>query len=88
MPSRRLMVEGHAWRVYPGGFLTQYAADEFSLIFVRGAGNAREVRFVRFSPKASRSREQALAEFTDAELARLFDMSQSSARAPEAGYRT
>ncbi len=87
MPSRRLTSNGRTWRVYPSGFLTQSVADEFSLIFVAGEGKSREVRLTRYSPAGTRSREQALAEMTDAQLARLFSMSQSSVRSPEAGYQ-
>jgi hypothetical protein len=87
MPGRHLEVDGRTWRVYPSGFLTQSSADEFSLIFVTGAGPSREVRFTRFTPPATRAREQALAELDEHALRRLFLMSQGSVRAPEAGYR-
>jgi hypothetical protein len=87
MPARQLRIDGRTWRVYPGGFLTQSVADEFSLLFVSGAGDAREVRLTRFSPVGTRSREQAVAELDEHALRRLFLMSQSSARSPEAGYR-
>jgi hypothetical protein len=87
MPARAVVIDGRTWRVYPGGFLTQSVADEFSLLFVTGTGAAREVRLTRFSPIASRSREQAVAELDDRALRRLFLMSQSSVHAPEAGYR-
>ncbi len=87
MPSRQLTAAGRHWRVYPSGFLTQSVGDEFSLIFVSGEGEQREVRLTRFSPTSTRSREQALAELTSTQLERLFSMSQSSVRSPEAGYR-
>lgn len=87
MPSRHVHAAGRRWRVYPSGFLTQSVGDEFSLIFVSGEGEARVVRLTRFSPTATRSREQALAELTESQLERLFSMSQSSVRSPEAGYR-
>jgi hypothetical protein len=87
MPARQLHIDGRTWRVYPGGFLTQSVADEFSLLFVSGAGDAREVRLTRFSPVGTRSREQAVAELDEHALRRLFLMSQASARSPEAGYR-
>ncbi len=87
MPSREVHAVGRRWRVYPSGFLTQSVGDEFSLIFVSGEGEQREVRLTRFSPTSTRSREQALAELTDTELERMFSMSQSSIRSPEAGYR-
>jgi hypothetical protein len=87
MPARQLVVDGRIWHVYPGGFLTQSTADEFSLLFVSGTGQAREVRLTRFSPVGTRSREQAVAELDDHGLRRLFFMSQGSTRSPEAGYR-
>jgi hypothetical protein len=40
----------------------------------------------RYSPQGTRSREQALAEMSDADLTRLFQQSQSSEMSPEAGY--
>lgn len=88
MPARVLNVDGRAWQVYPSGFLTQYVADEFGLIFVCGQGDARDVRVTRYSPGATRSREQSLAELDDATLLNLFRMSQPSSRSPEAGYHT
>lgn len=86
MPARVLNVDGRAWQVYPSGFLTQYVADEFGLIFVSGNGDAREVRVTRYSPGATRSREQSLAELDDSALLALFRMSQPGSRSPEAGY--
>ncbi len=87
MPGRIMQAAGRAWRVMPSGFLTQSVGDEFCLLFVAGEGARREVRLTRFAPTGARSREQALAEMTDSELRRLFAMSQSSVRSPEAGYR-
>lgn len=86
MPARVLNVDGRAWQVYPSGFLTQYVADEFGLIFVSGSGDAREIRVTRYSPGATRSREQSLAELDEAALLGLFRMSQPGVRSPEAGY--
>lgn len=88
MPARRIHAAGREWRVMPSGFLTQSVADEFSLLFVAGEGEAREVRLTRFSPTGKTSREAALAAMSERELDRLFAMSQSSQRSPEAGYRT
>lgn len=88
MPARIIHVEDRAWQVYPSGFLTQYVADEFGLIFVSGQGDQRDVRVTRYSPGATRSREQSLAELDDAALRDLFRMSQPSSRSPEAGYHT
>ena len=86
MPSRTLTVDGRAWRVMPSGRVTQYDRDEFALLFISGAGDDREVRVTRYSPHGSRSRERALIELTDSDLARLFHTSQPSEMSPEAGY--
>jgi hypothetical protein len=86
MPTRRIVIDGRTWQVYPSGYVTQYDADEFGLIFVAGSADEREVRLTRYSPPARRAREQALAELADADLVRLFGESQPSATSPEAGY--
>ena len=90
MPARRIVIDGREWQVYPSGFLTQYAADEFGLIFVHGSGASREVRVTRYSPvaMASTAREQSLASLDDDALTTLFRTSQPGARSPEAGYRS
>jgi hypothetical protein len=86
MPTRRVDIEGRTWQVYPSGYITQYDADEFGLIFVRGVADRREVRLTRYSPAGARSREQSLAELADTDLRRLFETSQPSVNSPEAGY--
>ena len=86
MPTRSITIDGKAWRVYPSGRVTPYTIDEFALIFVREPNGEREVRVTRYSPHGTRSREQALAEMSDADLARLFEQSQPSEMSPEAGY--
>ena len=86
MPTRSITADGRTWRVFPSGRVTQYDRDEFALLFTSGAGENREVRVTRYSPVGTRSREQALAEMSDADLARLFQQSQSSELSPEAGY--
>lgn len=86
MPTRILTVNGEPWRVFPSGYVTQYDRDEFGLIFVRGTGDARQVRVTRYSPVGARSRERSLAELTDEQLRALFVQSQPSATSPEAGY--
>ena len=86
MPTRRIHIDGRTWQVYPSGYLTQYDADEFGLIFVHGTADEREVRLVRYTPWGTRSREQSLAELSDADLQRLFATSQPSVTSPEAGY--
>ena len=87
MPSRTVTIEGRAWRVLPSGRVTQYDRDEFALLFISGTGGDEEVRVSRYSPHGARSRERALTELTDADLARLFATSQPSDMSPEAGYR-
>jgi hypothetical protein len=86
MPAKTITVDGASWEVYPSGRITQYDRDEFALIFVRGAGPQREVRVTRYSPQGIRSREESLAELSDAELKQLFEYSQPSFTSPEAGY--
>ncbi|HVE78482.1 MAG TPA: hypothetical protein VNA89_06460 [Gemmatimonadaceae bacterium] len=86
MPTRAIRIDGREWTVFPSGRVTVYTQDEFGLVFVAGAGAEREVRVTRFSPQGTRSREQALAEMSDAELERLFRYSQPSFTSPEAGY--
>lgn len=91
MPARRVHIEGREWQVYPSGFLTQYVADEFGLVFVHGERDQREVRVTRYSPVGSeggRAREHSLASLDDAALTSLFRTSQPGARSPEAGYRS
>lgn len=86
MPTRSITQAGRTWNVLPSGRVTQYDRDEFALLFTSGSGDDREVRVTRYSPQGTRSREQALAEMSDADLARLFEQSQSSEFSPEAGY--
>jgi hypothetical protein len=86
MPTRTITLDGRAWRVIPSGKITQYDRDEFALLFISGSGDDREVRVTRYSPLGTRSREQALIELSDADLARLFAQSQPSQLSPEAGY--
>ena len=86
MPTRTISLDGRAWRVMPSGRVTQYDRDEFALLFIAGSGGDQEVRVTRYSPQGTRSRESALAEMSDVDLARLFSLSQSSELSPEAGY--
>ena len=88
MPTRTLTHGGRTWRVLPSGRITQYDRDEFALLFISGTGDDQEVRATRYSPHATRSREQALVEMSDADLARLLEQSQPSEMSPEAGYRS
>ena len=86
MPARTITVDGATWEVYPSGRITQYDRDEFGLVFIRGTGREREVRVTRYSPQGARSREQSLAQMSEAEVVRLFEFSQPSFTSPEAGY--
>jgi hypothetical protein len=87
MPTRTVNIGGKSWRVFPSGRVTQNDRDEFALLFVTGADDKREVRVTRYSPVGmARSREQALVELSDADLARLFEHSQPSDTSPEANY--
>ncbi len=86
MPNRTVEIDGAHWSVLPSGFITQYDADEYGLLFVRTAGGARETRVTRYSPQASHSRERSLEQLSDAQLRSLFQQSQPSATSPEAGY--
>jgi len=86
MPARSLQVDGQSWSVYPSGYITQYTQDEYALMFTRGNGQDKEVRVSRYSPQGTRSREQAFAELSDAQLKELFEQSQPSFTSPEAGY--
>jgi hypothetical protein len=86
MPTRSITLAGRSWRVMPSGRVTQYDRDEFALLFISGSGPDREIRVTRYSPHGTRSREQSLLEMSDADLARLFDVSQPSDTSPEAGY--
>jgi hypothetical protein len=87
MPSRPVVIDGRTWQVYPSGFITQYDADEYGLMYVHGSGDTAEIRVTRYSPRGSLSREASLAELSDLELRTLFSQSQPSATSPEAGYR-
>ncbi len=86
MPTRSVTISGKSWRVFPSGRVTQYDRDEFGVLFVTDAGGKREVRVTRYSPVGVRSREQSLAEMSDADLARLFETSQPGETSPEADY--
>jgi hypothetical protein len=86
MPTRSVSIAGKSWRVFPSGRVTQYDRDEFGVLFVADAAGKREVRVTRYSPVGTRSREQSLAEMSDADLARLFETSQPGETSPEADY--
>lgn len=88
MPTRSITHDGRTWRVYPSGRVTQMDRDEFALLFVAGSGPDREVRVTRYSPTGARSREQALFDMSDTDLAGLLAHSQPSDMSPEAGYQS
>jgi hypothetical protein len=86
MPTRTLNIGDKRWNVFPSGRVTQYDRDEFAVLFVAEAGGRKEVRVTRYSPQGARTREQSLAEMSDADLARLFETSQPGETSPEADY--
>lgn len=86
MPARTITTAGRTWTVHPSGRTTSMPFDEFGLVFVSGSGADREVRVTRYSPAATRSREQSLLELSEADLVRLLQHSQPSDTSPEAGY--
>jgi len=86
--SRTITHDGISWAVAPSGFITQYVGDEFGLVFTRTDSDGVDVRFSRYSPGGTRSRETSFAGLSDATLLRLFLTSQASVRAPEGGYRS
>lgn len=85
--TRTISHDGIRWAVMPSGFVTQSVADEFGLVYTRLDGDGGDVRFSRYSPAGTRSREASFESLSDATLLRLFLTSQPSARAPEGGYR-
>lgn len=87
MPARLLEIDGHQWAVYPSGFVTANGGDEVGLLFVRGSGPAAVLRSTRVSAPGGSGREAVVASLSDADLRRLFRLSQASVLAPEAGYR-
>ncbi len=87
MIERHVTIDGRPWRVSVVGRFTAYELDEFPLLFEsRAADGIRERRLARFSPQGSRSRERALAELSDTELASLWRQSQETWTSPELGY--
>ena len=86
MPTRSIEIDGARWNVFPSGYTTQYDADEFGVLFVHGTAGDRVVRITRYSPQGAHSREQSLAQLTDADVRALFEQSQPSFTSPEAGY--
>ena len=87
MIERRITVDGMDWTVSIIGRVTVYDRDEFSLLFERKDEQGRRLRRVsRFSPLGARSRSQALAELSEADLVMLFRQSQPDWTSPELNY--
>jgi hypothetical protein len=87
MIERSLTLNGVGWKVSLAGRFTVYERDEFPLLFERPAhGGKVERRITRFSPRGAKSRDEALAELSDAELAALFRSSQPDWTSPELNY--
>ena len=86
--TRTILHDGIRWAVAPSGFVTQYVGDEFGLVYTRLDDERGDVRFSRYSPAGTRSREASFAALSDGMLLRLVLMSQPSVRAPEGGYRS
>jgi hypothetical protein len=87
MIERRISLDGTAWKVSLAGRFTVYERDEFPLVFERAGEDGKPQRRVtRFSPRGAKSRDEALAELSDAELAALFRSSQPDWTSPELNY--
>ena len=86
--TRTISHNGTVWAVAPSGFVTQSVGDEFGLVFTRVDSDLADVRFSRYSPGSTRSRESSFESLSDATLLRLLGTSQPSVRAPEGGYRS
>lgn len=86
MPRREIEVSGRRWVVRSTGRRTQYARDEFGLVFT-SQDEAREQRVARFTPLTAKSPELAFASLTGADLATLLGRSQPAWTSPDLGYR-
>ena len=87
MIERRITLDGAAWKVSLAGRFTVYERDEFPLVFERALEGGRSERCItRFSPRGAKSRDEALAELSDADLAALFRSSQPDWTSPELNY--
>lgn len=87
MTERDITIDGATWTASLAGRVTVYERDEFPVVFARKDEHGKMVRRVsRFSPQGTRSRAQALAELSDAELTMLFRQSQTDATSPELNY--
>ena len=87
MIERRITLNGAGWKVSLAGRFTVYERDEYPLVFERAAaGGKTERRVTRFSPRGAKSRDEALAELSEAELAALLRSSQPDWTSPELNY--
>lgn len=86
MARRAIEVDGETWDVYPSGRVSNYARDEFGIVFEKGSGDSRTRRVVRFRPLGAQGRDRALAGVSDARLVELFQASQPSWTSPEVSY--
>jgi len=85
MARREIEAGGGRWSVRQSGRRTQYARDEFGLVFT-SLDAGREQRVARYTPLAVKSSELALAALTDAQLRDLLARSQPAWTSPELGY--
>lgn len=85
MPRREIEMSGRRWTVRATGRRTQYARDEFGLVFT-SQDDAREQRVARFTPLTAKSPELAFAALSDTELATLLARSQPAWTSPDLGY--
>lgn len=87
MTERQITIDGATWAASIAGRFTVYERDEFPLVFERKDEHGKKVRRIsRFSPLGARSRAQALADLSDADLVTLFRQSQPDWTSPELGY--
>jgi hypothetical protein len=83
MAGRTIDVDGTVWEVAPSGRVTNYARDEFGLVFVHGAGTERVRRYARYVPLGPRRWDAALRHLSDARLRVLFAESQPEWTSPD-----
>jgi hypothetical protein len=83
MARRTIDVEGVRWTVAPSGRVTNYARDEFGLVFEQGTGAARVRRYARYVPLGAPRWDAALMELSEARLRQLFAESQPEWTSPD-----
>lgn len=86
MPLRTIEHDGTRWTVSSSGRRTQYAKDEFTVLFTRVGSEPKERRVARYSPLGAKNREASLVELTDQALVDLLVRSQPSWTSVELGY--